>query len=60
VQQTAVSAQEITSNIGGVSQVVSATGTAADEVLGAASELSKQADQLAGQVNTFLAGVRAA
>jgi methyl-accepting chemotaxis protein len=60
VQQTSVSAQEITSNIGGVSQAANATGAAADQVLGDASELSRQAEQLAGQVNNFLAGVRAA
>jgi methyl-accepting chemotaxis protein len=60
VQQTAISAQEITSNIGGVSQAAGTTGAAANEVLGAASELAKRADQLAGQINGFLAGMRAA
>jgi hypothetical protein len=36
------------------------TGVAADQMLGAASELSRQAEQLAGQVNSFLTDVRAA
>jgi len=36
------------------------TGSAAGLVLAAASNLSKQAEQLSGEVNTFLAGVRAA
>jgi hypothetical protein len=35
-------------------------GAAADQVLGVASELSNQAEQLAGQVNSFLHRARAA
>jgi methyl-accepting chemotaxis protein len=43
-----------------VSTAANETGGAASHVLSAASNLSKQAEQLASEVNTFLAGVRAA
>ncbi|MGO8910314.1 MAG: methyl-accepting chemotaxis protein, partial [Bradyrhizobium sp.] len=60
VTQTAHATQEVTTNIGGVSSAAHETGDAAGLVLTAASNLSKQAEQLSGEVNTFLAGVRAA
>jgi methyl-accepting chemotaxis protein len=60
VTQTAQATQEVTTNIGGVSAAVNETGSAADLVLSAASNLSKQAEHLSGEVTTFLAGVRAA
>jgi methyl-accepting chemotaxis protein len=60
VTQTAQATQEVTTNIGGVSAAATETGGAASLVLAAASNLSKQAEQLSGEVNTFLAGVRAA
>ena len=60
VTQTAQATQEVTTNIGGVSTAATETGGAASLVLAAASNLSKQAEQLSGEVNTFLAGVRAA
>ena len=60
VSQTAEATQEVTTNIGGVSTAANETGNAADMVLAAASNLSKQAEQLSGEVGTFLAGVRAA
>jgi methyl-accepting chemotaxis protein len=44
----------------GVSQAASKTGTAAGQVLNAVYDLSKQAEQLFSEVNTFVAGVRAA
>jgi methyl-accepting chemotaxis protein len=52
--------QAVTINIGGVSSAANETGGAAGMVLSAASDLSKQAEQLSGEVTTFLAGVRAA
>ena len=58
--QTAQATQEVTTNIGGVSAAANETGGAAGLVLTAASNLSKQAEQLSGEVNVFLAGVRAA
>jgi methyl-accepting chemotaxis protein len=60
VTQTAQATQEVTTNIGGVSAAANETGSAAGLLLTAASNLSKQADQLSGEVNIFLAGVRAA
>jgi methyl-accepting chemotaxis protein len=60
VSQTAQATQEVTTNIGGVSAAANETGAAADHVLSAASNLSKQAEQLSNEVTTFLAGVRAA
>jgi methyl-accepting chemotaxis protein len=60
VTQTAQATQEVTMNTGGVSAAANETGGAAGLVLTAASNLSRQAEQLSGEVNVFLAGVRAA
>ncbi|HEY8333544.1 MAG TPA: methyl-accepting chemotaxis protein [Tardiphaga sp.] len=60
VTQTAQATQDVTTNIGGVSAAAHETGGAASMVLSAATGLSRQAEQLSGEVNTFLAGVRAA
>jgi methyl-accepting chemotaxis protein len=60
VTQTAQATKEVTTNIGGVSTAANETGGAANLVLSSASNLSKQAEQLAGEVTAFLAGVRAA
>jgi methyl-accepting chemotaxis protein len=60
VQQTSQAAQAVTLGIGGVSQAASETGAAVGTFLNAASDLSQQAEQLSGEVNTFLAGVRTA
>jgi methyl-accepting chemotaxis protein len=60
VTQTAEATKQVTANIGGVSTAANETGGAADLVLSAASDLSKQAEQLSGEVNVFLKGVRAA
>jgi methyl-accepting chemotaxis protein len=60
VTQTAQATQAVTTNIGGVSDAASETGAAASMVLSAATGLSRQAEQLSGEVTTFLAGVRAA
>ncbi|MBV9459172.1 MAG: cache domain-containing protein [Bradyrhizobium sp.] len=60
VTQTAEATQEVTKNIGAVSTAANETGNAAGMVLTAASNLSQQAEQLAGEVNSFLSSVRAA
>jgi methyl-accepting chemotaxis protein len=60
VQQTSRAAQEVTDGISGVSQAASETGVAADKVLTAAADVSKQADQLSGEVHAFVTRVRAA
>jgi len=50
----------VTANISGVSQAANQTGTAAQQVLGAAGDLSRQAERLNGEVTRFVAGVKAA
>jgi methyl-accepting chemotaxis protein len=60
VSQAAMGTGAVTSNIAGVAGAAEETGTAASQVLGAASELSRQSEHLAAQVNRFLATVRAA
>jgi methyl-accepting chemotaxis protein len=60
VSQTAISTQEVTANISGVSAAASSTGEAAGQVLEAAAGLSRQADRIRHDVNTFVADVRAA
>ena len=60
MQETAHATQLVTTNIGGVSQSASETGAGASQVLSAAGDLSKQSEQLSGEVNAFVASVRAA
>jgi methyl-accepting chemotaxis protein len=60
VQQAAAGTEEVTSSIQQVSEVAGQTGAAAGAVLGAASELSLQAEQLTIEVRDFVDGVRAA
>ena len=60
MQQTAQAAKDVTSNIFGVTEAANESGVAAAQVLGAAGDLSKQAEKLAGEVNSFLTDVRAA
>ena len=60
VAQAASGTGEVTSNIAGVAVTAEETGAAAAQVLGAASELSRQSEQLAAEMSRFLATVRAA
>ena len=60
VAHAAQGAQEVTSNIAGVSQVASEAGGAAGQVLSAAGTLSDEADRLRREVDAFIARVRAA
>ncbi|MGI4744517.1 MAG: methyl-accepting chemotaxis protein [Janthinobacterium lividum] len=60
VQQTAASTQVVTSNISGVSRAANDTGAAATQVLGAAGDLSRQAEHLSTEVDSFIAAVRSA
>jgi methyl-accepting chemotaxis protein len=60
VQAAASRTQEVSSNIGGVTEAASKTGGAASVLLNAASNLAKQSDDLRRHVDEFLAGVRAA
>jgi methyl-accepting chemotaxis protein len=60
VQQAAAGTQTVTSNIADVSRAATQTGSAAAQVHGAAGELSRQAETLSGEVERFLAAIRAA
>ncbi len=60
VQEASNGTDEVTRSIGTVSTVAQETGTSARDVLIASEEVSRQADQLRGVVENFLAKVRAA
>ncbi|WP_244507658.1 methyl-accepting chemotaxis protein [Methylobacterium phyllostachyos] len=60
VTQASAGTNEVTGNIAGVVQVSEKTGSAASQVLSAASELSRQSEHLGVEVARFLATVRAA
>ncbi len=60
VQQAAAGTTQVSGNVAGVTQTVSATGSAAGEMFGAAGELAKQAETLSAHVAAFLDEVRAA
>jgi methyl-accepting chemotaxis protein len=60
VQQAALGTSEISSNVAGVQQAAGDTGAAAHQVLEASSELSRQSEMMRGQVETFLADIKAA
>ena len=60
VQEAARGTEQVNDNIGGVTEAAAETGTAAGDVLTAASSLSRQAEQLRGEVHRFLTDVRAA
>jgi methyl-accepting chemotaxis protein len=60
VQQAARGTQEVSNNIAGVTEASSETRAASGQMLGAAGELSVQAETLRREVDTFLAQVRAA
>ena len=60
VTQAAAGTDEVTNNISGVAEAADQTGTAAHQVLDAASALSRQSAQLNAEVTRFLDTVRAA
>lgn len=60
VTQAAQGTQSVTESIGGVTRAAGETGTASSQVLAAASDLSRQSEQLGAEVSGFLATVRAA
>jgi len=60
VQGAAKGTQEVSSNIGGVSQAASDTGAAASQVQAASSDVARQGEALKSEVDSFLAGIRAA
>jgi methyl-accepting chemotaxis protein len=60
VQQAAAGTNEISSNVTGVRRAAGDTGAAAQQVLLASGDLSRQSETLRGQVETFLADIKAA
>jgi methyl-accepting chemotaxis protein len=60
VQEASKGTTEVSSNIAGVSQAAGQTGAAATQVLGAAGDLSTQAETLRNEVDRFLVSIRAA
>ncbi|WGD51757.1 methyl-accepting chemotaxis protein [Bradyrhizobium sp. CB1650] len=60
VQQAAARTGEVSQNISGVTAGIAATGTAAEDVLSSAIELSKQSQRMRDEVDRFLAHIRAA
>jgi methyl-accepting chemotaxis protein len=60
VGRTAQGTRAVTGHVVEVVEAAGKTGAAADDVLGAASDLSAQAEQLRQEVARFLVDVRAA
>jgi methyl-accepting chemotaxis protein len=60
VQEAATGTAEVSRNISGVTEAATTTSAAAEQVLGAAGELSRQSELLRTKVETFLAEVKAA
>ena len=60
VQAAAQGTEEVSGNIAGVNQASATTGDAANQILGAARELSVQAEDLSAEVSRFIASVQAA
>ena len=60
VQQAAHSTREVSDNIMGVSKAAEEAGAASSQVLSAANQLSREADRLRAEVETFITRVRAA
>jgi methyl-accepting chemotaxis protein len=60
VQEAARGTSEIAQNINGLNQAANQTGVAAGQVLGAAEELSQESEELRGEVDQFIATLRAA
>ncbi|WP_368744662.1 methyl-accepting chemotaxis protein [Desertibaculum subflavum] len=60
VQEAASGTQEVSQNMGSVTQAAAQTGSTAQQMRSAAESLSEQAKTLAGEVDRFIAKVRAA
>jgi len=58
--EAAKGTEEVSSTIVDVNEASATTGAAATQILGAASELARQAEDLHGEVGTFIAGIKAA
>ncbi len=60
VQQAAIGTQEVSTNIVSVTEAAQHTGAAATQLLGASGDLAKQAETMRGEVEKYIAGVKAA
>jgi methyl-accepting chemotaxis protein len=60
VQEAAKGTEQVSTKVSGVKDAATRTGATAAQVLGAAGDLSKQAEMLRKQVDQFLVAVRAA
>ena len=60
VQQASSGTNEVSANIAGVTRAATDTGAAANQVLGAAGELSKQSESLQTKVDAFIGRIRTA
>jgi methyl-accepting chemotaxis protein len=60
VQEAARGTGQVTTNIAAVNRAASETGSAAEQVLGTADQLGRQAETLRGEIEQFLAEIRAA
>ena len=60
VQEAAQGTEDVSSNIAGIREMSSTTGTASAQILSAADELAHQAGQLDGEVHKFIDDVRTA
>jgi len=60
IQEAATGTRDVAENIGVVTSAATETGSSAAQVLGSASELARQSDRMRGEVERFLATVRAA
>ncbi|UEM22174.1 methyl-accepting chemotaxis protein [Skermanella mucosa] len=60
VTQAAAGTQEVSANVGQVTQASDQTGAAANQVRSAAGQLAQQSEMLRGEVERFLASIKAA
>jgi methyl-accepting chemotaxis protein len=60
IERTAVGTQAVTAAMGAVGRSVSQTGTDAGHVLASSGDVPRQSEQLSREVDTFVAGIRAA
>ena len=60
VQQAAAGTNEVSANIGGVTKAAEEAGHGAEQVLGAANELSQQSAVLSREIDSFITTIRAA
>jgi methyl-accepting chemotaxis protein len=59
VQEAAQGTQDVSANVEGITRTAGETGEAAGEVLTASADLARNAENLRGEVDRFLSGVRA-